>query len=145
MNARPKSGGGVLVTPVRLQGGSRLMDQCINSRIGKGLAQTVKPQEENATPGKLNDSMVEESSLHLDYELMVKSSALAEVIRETAAQIEENMIAPVSRQIDMTLIEALKQRRQANMVQHEGTKDPNIAMEAAHDCIDLPLQTQSQL
>ena len=60
-----------------------------------------------------DDSMdQEESSLHLDFQLMVQSSALSAVIKETAALIEENMLSPnYTRQIDMSLIEALKSRR----------------------------------
>lgn len=54
------------------------MDICIASRIGKCKEEEKEEQE---------------SSLHLDYQLMVQSSALAEIIKETAAQIEENMLA----------------------------------------------------
>lgn len=58
----------------------------------------------------------QEPSLNLDYELMVHSSALAEVIRETAQQIEENMITPIAKpSIDMNLIESLKQRRKSQL------------------------------
>ncbi len=52
-----------------------------------------------------NDSI---ESLHLDYQLMIQSSALATLIRDTATQIEQNMISPNSRPIDMDLIEAMK-------------------------------------
>lgn len=56
-----------------------------------------------------------ESSLHLDYGLMAQSSALADIIRETALQIEENMITPNQKPIDMNLIEILKQRRKSQL------------------------------
>lgn len=71
------------VAPPRLQA-SRIMEICIASRIGK-----CKPEEE--------DKEEQESSLHLDYQLMVQSSALAEIIKETAAQIEENMASAAGR------------------------------------------------
>jgi hypothetical protein len=46
---------------------------------------------------------------------MVQSSALAEVIKETAAIIEENMLSPNLRAIDMSLIESLKMRRKQQL------------------------------
>lgn len=47
---------------------------------------------------------------------MIQSSALSNVIRETAALIEENMLSPHLRQIDMSLIESLKQRRREQLM-----------------------------
>ncbi len=39
---------------------------------------------------------------------MTQNSALSNLIRETASLIEENMLAPQQKQIDMSLIESLK-------------------------------------
>jgi hypothetical protein len=102
------------------------MDQCIASRIGKGLGYLEEKKNEGAPvdlviqPSKhqskklhyiSSDDEEQEPSLHLDFQLMVHNSALSNLIKETATIIEENMLSPHLRQIDMSLIESIKQRR----------------------------------
>jgi len=66
---------------------------------------------------------------------MVQSSALSAVIKETAALIEENMLSPnYTRQIDMSLIESLKQRRKEQLEREKSETREN-----------LPLQIQQQV
>ena len=63
----------------------------------------------------LEDSLVESpSASKLNYTLMFEQSNLGNIIREKALEIEENMrmVSPYThRNIDMKLIESLKQRR----------------------------------
>jgi hypothetical protein len=63
----------------------------------------------------LEDSLVESpSASKLNYTLMFEQSNLGNIIREKALEIEENMrmVSPhTHRNIDMKLIESLKQRR----------------------------------
>lgn len=52
--------------------------------------------------------------MDLDYKVMVEASGLSQLIKETAENIEKNMkiaASPSKKQIDMTLIEQIKQRR----------------------------------
>ena len=72
----------------------------------------------------------EEPSFHLDYKLMTQSSALAAVIKETAAIIEENMLSPnCTRQIDMSLIESLKQRRKDQLEREKSQTRENLPLQ----------------
>lgn len=53
-----------------------------------------------------------EEPLDLNYQLMIESSTFADLIKKTAVEIEQNMKAsPQRRNIDMSIIEQLKQRR----------------------------------
>ena len=76
------------------------------------------------------ESHEEEPSFHLDYKLMTQSSALAAVIKETAAIIEENMLSPnCTRQIDMSLIESLKQRRKDQLEREKSQTRENLPLQ----------------
>jgi hypothetical protein len=61
---------------------------------------------------------------------MTQSSALAAVIKETAAIIEENMLSPnCTRQIDMSLIESLKQRRKDQLEKEKSYTRENLPLQ----------------
>lgn len=91
------------------------MDQCIASRIGKGLNYEEKKSETIdllIQPIKKREVVEsdeeQEPSLHFDFQLMTHNSDLSNLIKETASIIEENMLSPHLRQIDMSLIESIK-------------------------------------
>lgn len=81
-------------------------------------------------PISFNTLIEEEEPLNLNYRLMAETSNLSQIIKDQTAAIEENMRfsgeSPMKKQIDMSLIEQIKQRRKEQRlreVNEESKKD----------------------
>ncbi len=68
-------------------------------------------------PVQFTNQFEDEESPQMNYKLMAEASNLSQIIKEQTAAIEENMRfgglsdSPKKKQIDMNLIEQIKQRR----------------------------------